>query len=393
MGRGTITDRSGKVAPRDCHVLYVIGQLHSGGSERQLYYLLRCMCQLGYRPEVVVWNYRERDVYVPLIRSLGVPIHPFHPESRAVTKMNSLSSLIRRTQPQIVQSFSFYLNVVVAACTRRTTSVAIGGMRSALALDKKVNGSVLGLLSARWPPNQVYNSKAAAAYASRSHDTFVPKKIFVVSNGIDLDEFRPEPLPRTQTPRMIAIGSLIPIKRLDRLLGAAALLRRRGLEFSLEIAGDGPLRAVLRQHAEDVGLTGAVTFSGYSPDVPSLLARSTLLVHSSDAEGTPNAVMEAMACGRAVVATDVGDVSSIIDNGKTGFVVPPSDGESFAQHIATLITDPNRCAEMGKAGRERAEQEFGLSRMANEMLAVYQTVTSANCRRGDASRPAFGSSY
>jgi glycosyltransferase involved in cell wall biosynthesis len=82
--------------------------------------------------------------------------------------------------------------------------------------------------------------------------------------------------------------------------------------------------------------------------------------------------MEAMACGRAVVATDVGDIPLLIERGKTGFVVPRENEAELVSQLATLISDQELCQRMGDAGRAKAEQEFGLDRLVTETLAVYQ---------------------
>lgn len=84
-------------------------------------------------------------------------------------------------------------------------------------------------------------------------------------------------------------------------------------------------------------------------------------------------VMEAMACGRAVVATDVGDARRLVQEGRTGFVVPRGDAEGLADRVARLVEDPCLCRRMGEAGRERAEREFGLDRLVDETLAVYRS--------------------
>jgi len=162
------------------------------------------------------------------------------------------------------------------------------------------------------------------------------------------------------------------VKRWDRLLSATAELKRRKLDFSVEFAGDGPLRKSLEQQAQALDISDRVTFRGYAHDIPLLLSHATFLVHTSDAEGSPNAVMEAMACGRAVVATDVGDVPSLVENGKTGFVVPRGDDGMLVERMTTLISNRDLCKRMGEAGRIKAEREFGLDRLASDTLAVYR---------------------
>jgi glycosyltransferase involved in cell wall biosynthesis len=109
-------------------------------------------------------------------------------------------------------------------------------------------------------------------------------------------------------------------------------------------------------------------------DIASLLATARFLVHTSDSEGCPNVVMEAMACGRAVVATDAGDVPSLVEDGKTGFVVPRGDEATLLARMVTLMTDDDLCRRMGEAGRAKAEQQFGLDRLVAETLAAYQAM-------------------
>jgi glycosyltransferase involved in cell wall biosynthesis len=113
-------------------------------------------------------------------------------------------------------------------------------------------------------------------------------------------------------------------------------------------------------------------FLGPRKDIPPLLADSALLVHTAEEEGCPNVVMEAMACGRAVVATDAGEVPYLVEDRKTGFVVSRRDELMLAECIATLISDCELRRRMGEAGRAKAEREFGLDRLVSETFGVYR---------------------
>jgi glycosyltransferase involved in cell wall biosynthesis len=117
-----------------------------------------------------------------------------------------------------------------------------------------------------------------------------------------------------------------------------------------------------------------VEFLGYTEDIPAILTDANFVVHTSDSEGCPNVVLEAMACGRAVVATDVGDIAYLIENGRTGFVVSREDEMSLVKRMATLITDRDLCRRMGAAGRIKAEREFSLDRLVADTLAVYRAI-------------------
>jgi len=128
----------------------------------------------------------------------------------------------------------------------------------------------------------------------------------------------------------------------------------------------------LKQKAAELGVTDCVEFLGQRNDIPELLAQAMFLVHTSNAEGCPNVVMEAMASGRAVVAYGVGDIPSLVQDGKTGFVVPDGDDVTLVEHMATLITNRNLCQQMGKEGRVNAELNFGLDCLSLKTLNAYR---------------------
>src|SRR5207249_978052 len=128
-----------------------------------------------------------------------------------------------------------------------TRAVAMGSIRADFAESKRETGWWLGSLSARWPGDQICNSLSAAEAARRSRSPFAPRRLFKVRNGVDLGRFHDLPLSSRERVHIVGIGSLLPIKRWDRLLRAAVTLKRRGLDFFIRIAGDGFLRESLRQ--------------------------------------------------------------------------------------------------------------------------------------------------
>jgi glycosyltransferase involved in cell wall biosynthesis len=117
-----------------------------------------------------------------------------------------------------------------------------------------------------------------------------------------------------------------------------------------------------------------VQFLGVRQDIPKLLADSSFLIHTAEEEGCPNVIMEAMACGRAVVAMDAGDIPYLVEDGKTGFVVRQGDAETFAECVSQLISDHELCLRMGLAARVKAEKDFRLERLISETLAVYKAI-------------------
>jgi glycosyltransferase involved in cell wall biosynthesis len=355
-----------------CRLLYLVGQLRPGGLERQLCNLLQTLDRKHYKPAVVVWNFGENDAYTQQIRALDVPLYSFIPGSSAPKKLRKLCRIVRQLRPEVVHSYSFYTNFAAYWATRGTRVVAVGSVRGDFTHSKQEANWWLWNLSAHWPRDQIYNSFSAAATAQCSRRIGVPKRLSVVRNGLDLERFCALPLPANRQGRIVGIGSLIAIKRWDRLLMAASQLKQSGFDFLIQIIGDGPLRGPLEQQAWDLDIADCVEFLGYISDIPSILASAAFLVHPSDSEGCPNVVMEAMACGRAVVATDAGDVPALVEDGKTGFVVRRGDDASLIARMATLITEFDLCRRMGKAGRAKAEREFGVDRLVADTLVAYR---------------------
>jgi glycosyltransferase involved in cell wall biosynthesis len=354
-----------------CRLLYLVGQLSAGGQERQLSYLLRAMDRERYRPEVVVWNFREDDMHVPRIRALHVPLHSLSGLHSGIAKLRAFRQLVLRLKPEVVHSYGFYTNFPVWWATVGSKMIPIGSIRQNFISERQGAGVVLGRLSACLPVTHISNNLAAKNTIEQSASLSKPTRVYLVRNGLDLDEFKFRPLP-LHGPSLIAVGRLYPEKRWDRLLKCIALVAKRGLRLSVRLVGEGSLREELESEAMHLGLNGLVQFVGHQEDISALLEDSTFLAHTADEEGCPNAVMEAMACGRAVVATDAGDVPDLVEDGKTGFVVARGDDAKLVERLVTLITNRDLCCRMGEAGRAKAEREFGVNRLVSETLAAYR---------------------
>jgi glycosyltransferase involved in cell wall biosynthesis len=356
----------------DCRILYVVRGL-LGGIERQLYYLLKTMDRQRYRPAVAIWDSAaiDSDSYLPKLDGLSVPVFVLSSGVSRIAKIAELRRLIERLKPEVVHSHSFYTNFEAWCATLGGQCITIGSVRTDFHHCKKSRGLLLGRFSARWPRHQIFNSFAAAEQARNELTFFAPRQVFVIRNGIDFQHFTTTPPPNIQRTQIIAMGHLHPRKRWDRLLWAARDLKKKGLEFFVRVAGRGPLRVSLESQAHEFGLQNCVQFIGHIDDISEALMKANFLVHTSDFEGCPNVVMEAMASGRAVIATDTGDTANVVDDGRTGFVVRRGDHTALVERMKILITNQQLCRMMGELGRSKAELEFCLDRLASETLAAY----------------------
>ena len=169
------------------------------------------------------------------------------------------------------------------------------------------------------------------------------------------------PARRSHAPSEIILGTagrLVELKGIEYLLRAAAALRREFPALRVEIAGSGPQREKLEEAVAHAGLEGQVKFLGWIDDLPSVLSRWDVFVMPSLEEGFPIAALDAMAAGLPVVATSVGGVPELIEDGKTGCLVPPRDAEALASRLRLLLCNPELRVSMGAAAYARVRDHF-----------------------------------
>ena len=158
------------------------------------------------------------------------------------------------------------------------------------------------------------------------------------------------------------------------LLDALAELRRRGLDFTLAVAGDGALRADLEKRARELDLGGRVCFLGALDDVGPLLAAADAVAMPSLWEGMPLVLLEAMVRSRPVVASSVGGVPEVIEDGVHGVLVPPGDPLALAGELERFHRKTERAVRLGRAGGERVRRDYLWQAVAEGFEAVYDEV-------------------
>ena len=208
------------------------------------------------------------------------------------------------------------------------------------------------------------------------------KPVTVVPYGVDLARF--QPLARNGArPSEVVVGSvarLSPEKGLDVLLRAAARLIERGTPVRVVLAGDGPWRVRLRRMAERLGIAGRVDFRGELPheQVPALLAELDIFVLPSRAEGFGVAALEAQAMELPVVASRVHGIPDVVEDGRTGLLVPPGDEQALAEAIGRLAGDAGLRAAIGRAGRTLVQERYRWQENAAQMERLYHHLLEAS---------------
>lgn len=196
----------------------------------------------------------------------------------------------------------------------------------------------------------------------------------VVYNGIPTQRFVRASQTLTepdQRLRLIHVGRFAPQKNHCLLLEAFALAASSNPTINLRLVGDGPLKASVERQTIEKQISERVQFLGERDDVPDLLEQSDMFVLSSDWEGMPLTLLEAMAAGKPVIATAVGGVPELVEDGRTGLLVPPKDVNALCKAILQMAEDPALRLHLGKAGQQRAVELFDLSRTAKGYESLY----------------------
>jgi glycosyltransferase involved in cell wall biosynthesis len=365
-------------------VAYVIGELGKGGAEYQLYELLRGLDRARFDP--AVFALAAGGYWAAPIRQLGLPLHEFAARGSAdVGRLRRLRRALRRFAPHVLHTVLWSGNSYgrLAAIGLRIPLV-IAAERNVIvrpawqiALERLLDG---------WTDLYLVNSQAIVEGLVTSQG-LPRRKMHVVHNGIDLGGLPPFSPDRRAARhalgfdgerRLVAqIGRLEPQKDYPTFLAAAARVAAAVADVDFLLVGEGALRAELEGLTQRLGLASRVRFLGLRHDVPALLAGVDVLALTSRWEGLPNVVIEAMATGAVVVATDVGGCRELIAPGATGFLLPPGTPAAVADAVLAVLRSPGFAARLATAARRRVEGEFTVEAMVRRTTAVYDDALRA----------------
>lgn len=174
---------------------------------------------------------------------------------------------------------------------------------------------------------------------------------------------------------LLCVARLEPVKRLETVIAAVKFLKDSGCAIDCIIAGKGELQNALQTRIGQAGLSQELTIV-YTPYIHSLIAKSDIVILTSEKEGIPRGIMEAMALGKPVVATRVPGTDELVIHGETGFLAPLSDPAAFNNHLMQLVRDKNLRTTMGAAGRERIRKEFDEKRIVDLWMEWYGKLKS-----------------
>jgi glycosyltransferase involved in cell wall biosynthesis len=381
-------------------VLRVIARLNVGGPALHVSYLTSELDRIGYETTLVAgrvgghegsmeYIVRERGiepVYLPALQREVAPVA----DARAV---HTLLRMIRELKPDVLHTHTAKAGAVGRAAAR------LAGVDRPRAVVHTFHGHVL---RGYFGPAMTRAFNGIERSLARSTDALIAvspevrddlvalgigpsERIKVIRLGLDLDA-RTRAAPGAGAAERQALGlppdrflvgwlgRMTEIKRVDVLLDAFARLRAGGTEADLVLVGDGPLRPVVEAQAASLGIADHTHVIGFREDVAPIYAALDAIALTSANEGTPVAVIEALAAGVPAVSTDVGGVSDVVPQGEAGFLVPAGDAEAVADRLAQLAADPELRARFGAAGSAWVRERYSVPRLVHDIDELYRSL-------------------
>jgi glycosyltransferase involved in cell wall biosynthesis len=348
----------------------VMTSFESGGTERQLIELVRRLDRARWNVHLACLHARGRWLSRATEVVGTVAEFPIHGFRRPDTCRQALAFArwCTRHRIDLLQTVDFYTNVfALPAAAFARVPVRIGSRRghnrdrspAQLAMQRAALGCAHSIVA---------NSTALADHLHG--ERIRPRRVVVIRNGLDLSPVRPAPRSRDRR-RVIVVANLRPEKGHDVLIDAAVTVLHRHPDAQFVCVGAGPELPALQSRVATRGVAGAFEFLGERDDVPALLAAADIFVLPSRNESFPNALLEAMAAVLPVVASAVGGIPEIIDDGRTGLLCPADDATALADRLCRVMEDSALGTRLGVAARAEAERCYSFERMVSSFDALY----------------------
>ena len=351
-------------------VAHIISSLSIGGAERNFVNLLNAL-PCDYKAAVFLGQVRpESSFYGDLDDDVEQVVSPVRRRS-ALIDIPRLVRALRHRKLDVVHTHMFESSLYGCIAAK------IAGVPVVVTSEHGENPNKSRL--ARWLERRLISSIADRRYcvsqpileARRDRDGVRPELLKLVANGTSVPETKPAAAENT-VPIVGAVGRFITAKDYPCLINAAALLRERQFDFKLVILGDGPEMPAVLRAINQLGLGDIVSLPGMVPNVNEWYSKFDIYVSSSLREGQPVAMLEAMAHGLAIVATDVGAVACTVQDRISGIVVPPRSAEQLAEGIGQVLESEPLRLSLGRNAHARALERYSVQAIADSQVEQYK---------------------
>lgn len=366
MESSTTRPVSAAATPRPLRVCHVSLTLKTGGLERLLADIARHHDAARCVPEFLAVN--EVGRFADIIRDAGCKVHTLQAAGR-FGQLRQMARLFCAERFDVVHTHNTHPHINGSIAARWAGVPIVVNTRH----GQRAGHGWKSRTQFRWAShlvNKIIAVSDDAAQLCVESDGVPRPKVLRIWNGIDIDDFQFSG--PANAPVAISVARLSVEKDFPTLLRAISIAIQAIPDLQLKLVGDGPERGKLEQLARELKLSGHVEFLGDRHDVPQLLTQAGFFVSSSLTEGISLTLLEAMAVGLPVIATRVGGNSEIVDDPRTGRLVPSADPASLAGAIVAMCQQPETWLALGQAGRARVEEHFEVRRMVADYEQLYR---------------------
>lgn len=359
-------------------VVHLVSTLQIGGLEKVVLDLARCADRDRFALHVLCLD--DLGELAAQFDPLGVPVELLDcSRLRKTQAVLRVHQRLRELRPEVLHTHNPRPHILGVSAARMAGVPVVVHTKHGRNDPGRWRTVALNRIAAQFSDRVIAVSNDAAAVA-REIEGVPMRKVQVIHNGIDLARFPSAP-ERVGNRRVVHVARLNPIKDQATLLRATRIVADAMPDMRLDIVGDGPSRTDLETLTDKLALRDQVRFLGFRSDVSELLSGADLFVLSSRSEGISLTLLEAMATGLPIVATEVGGNREVVVPGETGLLVPPQTPTAMAAAMRELLSQPGIARRMGNAGRRRAEDEFDLRRVVARYEELYLSLLHRK-RRG-----------
>jgi glycosyltransferase involved in cell wall biosynthesis len=378
-------------------VFFLLDSLNVGGTETQAVELATRLDNQRY--DVTLGCLRARGPLLEKLAGTAVSVREFYPQGgmdsiNGIYQMLRLAIFLRWGGYKVFHAHDLYANLLgVPAAVLARVPVIISSQRDLAHLDLYKTRRRVWLRRLQNLSTVVLTNAGAVRDAVLAENHFAPQKVRVIYIGVDLEKFGRGSRDRdwltpgaAQGPVfshekakwIVLVGNMLSdVKGHPWLIAAASAISREFPETRFVLVGDGEKRKDFERQVAELGMDRHFLFLGRRDDVPRILACCDIGVLPSRAEGLPNAVLEYLAAGLPTVASRVGGNAEILQDGKTGLLVPTEDSAALAEALLRFLRDPEFAARLGKNGREYVASEFSVQRMIAKTDQLYSELLRA----------------
>jgi glycosyltransferase involved in cell wall biosynthesis len=367
-------------------LLFTITDLEMHGVQHQLMELVKGLDKERFRP--IILNFKPGGPMEGEYRKIpGIRLISLKRKGKYdFLFLFKVFNLIRKMKVDVIQPFltpaTFFSLLPALFCH---TPVKIVTERNSI--NARINGGFGYHLYIKAEEFLSRFSDLAVANSESGRECLIERGIATsrartIYNGINIDNYTCDSRVVERVRQKLAVpqggkvvgmvARMFPFKRYDVFLQAAAIINKTVPNTRYALLGDGPLRSNLENLSHELGMASKVTFFGEQHDVATRVSAFDIFTLISETEGLSLSICEAMALGKPVVATDVGGNKELVEDGKTGFLIPLGDTEALANAIIRLLQDPELAQAMGQKAREKIATQFGLERYVNEYQNLYE---------------------